>query len=139
MSPRGGDYLAGVDADPTGQADAPARFELAVEDGECLAHLHGRPYRALRVIPVQSWHAEHRHDRVTDVSLHDPAVPSDDGAQLVEVAREQVLERFRIEGEAEPRRVDDVDEQNCNRLADVLRRIRAGGTPGFDPSTRNSI
>ena len=139
-----GDHLAGVDADPVGQADAPARFELAVEDGECVAHLDGRPHRAQGVVLVEDRHAEHRHDRVTDVLLHDPAVPSDDGAQLAEVAREQVPERFRIEGEAEPRRVDEVGEEDRDRLADVRRRLLrflAGPSPltSSGPRTRNSL
>ena len=132
-----GDHLAGVDADPVGQADAPTRFELAVEDGECVAHLDRRPHRAQRVVLVEDRHAEHRHDRVADVLLHDPAVPSDDGAQLAEVAREQVPERFRIEGEAEPRGVDDVGEEDRDRLADVrgrFPRLRHNANLLCDPS-----
>src|SRR5215813_11118728 len=50
MSLRDSDYLAGIDADPTGQADAPARFELAVEDGERVAHLDGRPHGSQGVV-----------------------------------------------------------------------------------------
>jgi hypothetical protein len=50
-------------------------------------------------------------------------VPSDDIAQFAEVAREQAPERFRIEGEAEPRRVDDVGEEDRDCLADVRYRL----------------
>ena len=118
-----GDHLAGVDADAVGQADAPAGLEVAIENGERVAHLDRRPHRAQRVVLVHGRHAEHGHDRVADVLLDDPAMPSDDGAHLAEVAPEQVAQRLRVEREAEPRRVDEVGEQDRDGLAHVRRRF----------------
>ena len=75
-----GDHLAGVDARSVHKADAPTGFELVVEDGKFVAHLHRRPHRAQRVVFVEERHAEHSHDRVPDVLIHDSAVPLNDGA-----------------------------------------------------------
>jgi hypothetical protein len=117
-----GDHLARVDADPVGQPDTPGCFEVPVEDGERVAHLDGRANGTQGVVLVEGRHAEHGHDRVTDVFLHGPTVPLHDGAHLAEVAGEQVPERLRIESEAESRRVDKIREQDCDRLPDVRRQ-----------------
>src|SRR3712207_9155070 len=66
--------LAGVDADPAGQPDAPPGLQIAVEDGEPVAHLDGSPHRAQGIVLVEGGYAEHCHDRVTDVLLHGSAV-----------------------------------------------------------------
>ena len=128
-----GDHLAGVDADPVGKPDAPDPLQLVVEDGECLAHLDRRPHRPQGVVLVHDRHAEHGHDRVTDVLLDDAAVTLDGVLHRTEVERQQIPMRLRIELPAQPRRVDQVGEEDGDGLAHIWqpasldRRFRLRG------------
>ena len=89
-----GDHLAGVDADPGGEPNAPATFELVVESGKRLPHLERGPDRAQGVVLVQHRDTEDGHHGVADVLLHHAAMALDHLAHLVEVAPQQVSVRL---------------------------------------------
>jgi hypothetical protein len=59
---------------------------------------------------------EHRHHCVADELLHRAAVRLDDPAHPLEVAREQSLQRLRINRLAECGRADNVAEQHRDDL-----------------------
>ena len=92
--------LSGVEANPMSQLNAPTRLKFAVENSECIAHLNGGPYRPKRVILVKHQQAKCGQDLVSGIPLHCSTVPLENGAHLAKVAGEEVLERFRVEGEA---------------------------------------
>ena len=63
------EHLAGVHADPAGEADAVVAFELVVEVLERRAHVDGGADRAERVVLVELRDAEHGHHGVADELL----------------------------------------------------------------------
>ncbi len=64
------DDLAGVDADPAGELDAPDRTQLRVELGEASLHLHPGAHGPERVVLVDHGNAEHGHHLVAPEPLH---------------------------------------------------------------------
>ena len=80
------EHLAGVHADPAGEADGVVAFELVVEVLECGAHVDGGADRAERVVLVELRDAEHGHDGVPDELLDRAPVAFERRAHRVEVA-----------------------------------------------------
>ena len=89
--------LAGVDAGPVPNRDAPAPLELGVQLGQCVPHVGCGPHGTEGVVLVQQGKAEHRHDRVADVFLDGAAVPLECRSHLVEVARHHLPDCLRVE------------------------------------------
>src|SRR6185437_15745221 len=57
------------------------------------------------------------------VAVNGSAVPLDDRTHLAEIAGKEILQGLRIEGLAEPGRVDDIGKQERCRFADLLSRL----------------
>ena len=116
------DDLAGVDPGPIGQADAPARLEVGVDDGERLAHLPGRSDGTQGVVLVQTGQAEDGHDRVADELLDRPPVSLEDGLHLAEVDVQDFAQALAVEPLAQRGRALQVAEHDGDGLADLMRR-----------------
>ncbi len=69
-----GDHLAAIDAD----AELELRTQARVLFGKTFAQGEGCAHRALRVIVVSVWDAEHCHDRVADELLDRAPVELED-------------------------------------------------------------
>ena len=113
------EHLAGVHADPGGQPEAPRTFELIVEGGQRVAHLHRGPNRKQGIVLVHDRDAEDCHDGVADVLLDDAPMTLDDLMHRAEVARQHVPVRLRIELPGQPRRIDQVGEEDGDCLAHI--------------------
>ena len=111
-----GDDLAGVDADPARELDAPGRRELGVELGEAPLHLGRGPHGSERVVLVHDRDAEDGHHLVAAEPLDRAAVLPDDLGHRLRVARHHPPGRLRVGRLAERRRADDVAEEDRHRL-----------------------
>jgi hypothetical protein len=119
-----GDDLPGADAGSRPDLDAVFGAQLLVQRGQRLPELAGGANRPQRVVLVDDRDPERRHDRVADELLDRPAVVLDDAADLDEVARDDAPVRLRVEPLSERGRVDDVGEDDGDRLAHLTRRSR---------------
>jgi hypothetical protein len=87
-----------------------------------IAHLSGRAHSSERVVLVHARQPEDGHDRIADVLLDRAAVAFERGPHLVEVARHNLADRFRVELLAHGRRALEVREDDRHGLADFLGR-----------------
>ena len=120
----GGEDLSGVHADAGGE---PGRAELGVEADDGVAQLDGHAHGAERVVLSHGGHPEHRADCVPDELLDSAAVALDDRPRTNEVARQDALQRLRVEPLRELRRLDEVAEEDRDDLPGLaLRRSGEG-------------
>ncbi len=115
------DDLTGVDARTVQDHKAVVALELVVQARELLPHVGRCVHSTQRVVLLYLRKAEHGHDRIADELLDHAAVPIDDGAHRVEVARHHPPERLRVELFAECGRAYDVGEQNRDGLAHLCQ------------------
>jgi hypothetical protein len=101
-----GDHLAGEDAGPVGQTDAPARLKVVVEPGHPLVDVPRRQDRSKRVVLPHRTEPEHGHDRVADVLFHRAAEPDDAASDVREVPVEDLAQGLGVEPLAERGRPD---------------------------------
>ena len=87
---------------------------------------YGGPDRPQRVVLVQPWQAEDRHDRVTDELLDRAAVAHEDGLHLVEVAGHDLAQCLGVERLAEVGRALEVAEEDRHRLPHLVRPTYGG-------------
>jgi hypothetical protein len=121
----GGKHFPGVDADADPQLD----IVTDVQRGNGLVQLDRGPDGAKSVVLVDLGDAEDRHRRVADELLHGSAVLRDDALDHLEVGPHDAAEDLGVELGSERRRVDDIGEQNRDRLAAVgLPPTPRGGT-----------
>ena len=119
------DDLAGVDADPQGDACPEALLEILVQGAEARLHLQCGAARAQRIVLVRLRDAEDREDGVADELLHRAAVTLERAAHLVEVGEHQAADRLRIEALAHRGRARQVTEdKRCELPALRVRRVR---------------
>ena len=111
----------GVDPGPRRQDDAVALLEALVQAHERLSHLDRSPDGAQRVVLVQLGQAENGHHRVADELREHSAVPLDDRLDALEVVRQDMREGLRIESLPQTGRVDDIGEEDRDRLPELLR------------------
>ena len=123
----GDDHFARVDGDADGSFDVPAPLRLLVHARDRETRVDGGPHRAQRVVLVSLRDAEEGHNRVADELLHRSAVRLDGTAYRVEVQRQQPTVGLRIEPGCQPRRVDDVAEEDADGTARLGRRLFAAG------------
>ena len=90
-----GHHLAGVDPHAPFDGGAPLRQHRLVQASQALADLECRPAGPHGIVLVNHGDAEHRHDRVADELLDDPAMELDDLAHHVEVPRHEGPHRLR--------------------------------------------
>ena len=113
-----GDHgLAGADG------SAHLEVESLVGGVELLDPLEDRetgPDGALRVVDPRERRAEHRHDRVADVLLDDPAVALDPFARVLEVELVPIADVLGVGAVGARGRAHDVDEQDRDELAFLL-------------------
>ncbi len=119
-----GDDLPRVDPGPCAELDPVLRAQLLVQRPKRLPHLAGGADGPQRVVLVDDRDAERGHDRVADELLDRAAVVLEDAADLDEVARDDSPVGLRVEALAEWRRVDDVGENDRDRLPHLARRGR---------------
>ena len=112
-----GDDFAGVDPDPDAERRPTLVVELGVQPGECGAHLDCGSDCAQRIVLVDVWNTEHRHDRIADELLDGAAVPLDRRTHFLVPASEQAAERLGVEALPELGRVRQVAEEDRDRLA----------------------
>ncbi len=115
----GDEHLAGVQPDPDLQRDAVGLGEIRVQLAERIPQLGCGANGTERVVLVRGRNAERRHRRVADELLDDPAVALDDRPNHVEVAGEDAAHDLGVELRAELGGVDQVCEQDRDRLAAV--------------------
>ena len=115
------EHLAGVHADPAGEADGVVAFELVVEVLERGAHVDGGADRAERVVLVELRDAEHGHDGVPDELLDRAPVAFERRAHRIEVASHHLAHRLGVELLAELGRAGHVAEHDRDGLADLGR------------------
>ena len=120
------DDLAGVDADPQGDARPEALLEILVQGTEARLHLQCGAARAQRIVLVRLRDAEDREDGVADELLHRAAVTLERAAHLVEVGEHQAADRLRIEALAHRGRARQVTEDKRRELP----ALRVGGCEG---------
>ena len=72
-------------------------MKLVVEVGQSDLHLGGCANGAERVVLVHGRQAEDGHDRVADELLDHAAVPLEHRLHVVEVAREHLAQRLRVD------------------------------------------
>src|SRR5205823_10193595 len=109
------EHLPGVEADPDLEWFPSQPFAQSV-DG--VAHLARRANGTQRVVLMDDRDAEDGHDLVADELLDRSPVPLDNPAHRFEVAGLDTAERLRI-AVRQGGRVDEVAEENGDRLADV--------------------
>ena len=100
MLPRSGlthGHLAGGHPRAGDEPHAPALVELLVEHREHALALGRRLHRTQRVVLAAGGDAEDGHDGVADDLLDDPAVRFEHDLHLVEVARQDLAQRLRVE------------------------------------------
>ena len=112
-----GDDLSRVHADPDPDADPVVAFELDVQDVERHAHAVGRADRPYRIVLVQAWDPEDRHDGIADELLHGSAVRVDHQLHLVEVAAHHAAKGLGVQVLAEGGRPRHVREHDRDDLA----------------------
>ena len=121
----GDDHLARVDADASGQTNAPLILQVVVEADEGIAHAVRRGHGSKRVVFAHDREAEDRHHRVSDVLLDDATLTLEDGPHLVVVAQHYRAERLAVQRLAEAGRVSKVGEDDGHEPARLLQgRVR---------------
>ena len=107
------DRLARIDCRARRQLEAPN----GVEDAQT------RTNRALGVVAVRDRRAEHSHDGVADELLDHPAVVLDAVLGFAVVRLQHVADVLRVGLVGAGGRVDEVDEEDRDELAFLLRRV----------------
>ena len=122
LEPRGevdglarGERRLGVVDDDLARLDPDPRLEPQLVDRR--AHRERRARRALRVVLVRLRDAERRHHGVAGELLDDAAVLLDAARDLLEELRDAPADDLGVGARDEPRRVDDVDEQDRCELS----------------------
>jgi hypothetical protein len=118
------DHLAGVDSARRLEAHAELLLDVPVEILESEPHLGGRADRANGVVFVCDRMAEDAHDRVADELLHRSAVTLEHSLHLVEVAGDDVPQRFWIVLLGQRRRAGEIGEENRHDLPDHQVALR---------------
>jgi hypothetical protein len=119
----GDERLALSADDDLARVDADAGLEPVL--GDRGAHLRGGADCAQGVVLVRDRYPEDRHGRIPDELLHDPAVPLDDRAEVLEVAAHAGAQRLRVSRLPERGRADKVAENDGEDLALLARDLRA--------------
>ena len=104
-----GDGLAGDDPDPGRE---PLELVGLAEGVDGVDQLEAGPDGSLGVVLEGDRDPPHGHDGVADELLDGPAVASDDGAGVVEVAREQLTHDVGIEGFGPGREAHQIAEDH---------------------------
>jgi hypothetical protein len=109
--------LARVDGDADREPQVPLGLGHLGQLGDGVSRADGRARGAQGVVLVQLRRAEDRHHRVADELLHRAAVRLDRAPYRVEVTRHQRAVGLGVELAREPRRLDQVAEENRDRPA----------------------
>ena len=97
-------------------------LERLAQSGDGRARVDGGTDGAQGVVLVRHRHAEDGHDRVADELLDRAAVALDRPAGGGEVAVQHAPQRLGVERLGELRRLDEVGEEDGDRLAPLLER-----------------
>ena len=110
------------------ERDAVVALKVCVQPGDRLAELGRRAHGAQRIVLVLLRDAEDGHRGIADELLHRSSVPLDDRPDGVEVAPHHGAHHLGVESSAQARRVDDVGEEDRDRLAALGLGRRAAAT-----------
>ena len=119
-------HVAGVDPDPQVEPETVLALDGLAQSGHGCAGVGGGTDGAQGIVLVRDRHAEDGHDRVADELLDRAAVALDRPPRGGEVAVEHAPQRLRVERLRELGRLDEVDEEDRDRLAPFLEHDRSG-------------
>ena len=119
-------HVARVDSDAQLEPEAVLALDRFAEGGHGCAGVDGGPDGAQRVVLVRDRYAEDGHHRVADELLDRAAVTLDRPPGGGEVAVEHAPQRLRVERLRELGRLDEVGEEDRDRLTPFLEHERSG-------------
>ena len=119
-------HVAGVDSDPQIEPEAVFALDGLAQGGDGCAGVGGGADGAQGVVLVRHRYAEDGHDGVADELLDRAAVALDRPPCGREVAVEHAPQRLRVERLRELRRLDEVGEEDRDRLAPFLEHDLSG-------------
>ena len=120
VGPEGHDRLTGVHraADPHASGRP-----VGIEGVDVLEHGDPASHGALGIVAVSERRAEDRHGGVADELLDDATEPLDPGSECLEEQLQTLADVFGVALLGMGRGIDDVDEQNRNKLAFLRHRV----------------